>query len=86
MCGCYPTATKREGERERECKARHSNAACVGPAWLQWHGCGFIKGVKLEERGGRHTKAKQGKEQLYFNQFIIIIIIIIISITVHPGN
>ena len=54
VCGC---------ERERE--ARRSDAVRVGPTWFQRHGREFVKGVKLEARGGGHAKAKRGKEQLY---------------------
>jgi hypothetical protein len=54
----------REGEREsvcvRECEANRSEAVRVGPAWLQRHGCKFVKGVALEARGSRHAKSKTG--------------------------
>ena len=64
----------REGERERECvcgcerecEVRRRDSVCVGPAWLQWHGCEFIMDVRRGARGSRHTKARREKEQLYF--------------------
>ena len=58
----------RERERQggREYEASRSDAVCVGPEWLQRHGCKFVKGVALEARGGRHAKAERGKERLYF--------------------
>ena len=61
-----PLLLRERREREREHKVRHSNAACVGPMWLQWHSCRFIKGINNEERGDGHIRAKQEKSNLYF--------------------
>ena len=69
-----PLPLREEGERERErvcvCvreyEARCSNTVCVGPAWLQRHGCEFVMDVRREARGGRHMKVRREKEQLYF--------------------
>ena len=69
-----PLLLREEGERERESvcvcvreyEARCSNTVCVGPAWLQRHGCEFVMDVRQEARGGRHMKVRREKERLYF--------------------
>jgi hypothetical protein len=46
---------------------KRSDAICVGPAWLQQHGCEFVTGVILGARGGGHAKAKRGERAIVFS-------------------
>ena len=70
----------REGEREREREresvcvcvcvdarggARHSDAICVGPVWLQRHGCEFVTDVSLRREKADTRERKRGKSDLF---------------------
>ena len=76
MRGCYPTAAERGGrEREsvcvcvREYEARCNNTVCVGPVWLQRHGCEFVMDVRREARGERQQthESKEGERATLFS-------------------